>query len=36
MDRSPHIEVKENTRVRVAEISSTQCDYTHPEARSLC
>jgi hypothetical protein len=32
MDRSPHISVMENTRVRVVEISRARCDYAHPEA----
>jgi hypothetical protein len=32
MDRAPHIIVKENTRVRVAEFSNVRCYFLYPEA----
>jgi hypothetical protein len=32
MDRAPHISVRQDTRVRVVEISKARCDYSHPWA----
>jgi hypothetical protein len=32
MERAPHIIVKENTRVRVAEFSNVRCEFLYPEA----
>jgi hypothetical protein len=32
MANAPRISVKENTRVRVLEVSKARCDYSHPEA----